>query len=136
MEGEACVMWKAAGSEMKNGMTDPRAQCLSVLFLVLAFTALAPRPVIAATYYVAPDGDDGSPGTFDQPWKTVYTAVRKLQAEDTLYFRGGTDTEAHGFDPESKVPTPQEPAKSQICCESEWAQSSFQAAVFARLALA
>jgi len=121
---------------MKDRMRDRRAQYFAVLFLAIGFLALGPAPAIAATYYVALDGDDGNPGTFDKPWKTVDIAVDRLEPGETSYFRGGTHTEAHGFDPESKVPTPQEPAKSQICCESEWAQSSFQAAVFARLALA
>lgn len=47
------------------------------------------REYEGTTYYVAPDGDDANPGTFDQPWGTVYRAADTLTAGDTVYVRGG-----------------------------------------------
>ncbi|MFO7956198.1 MAG: right-handed parallel beta-helix repeat-containing protein [Candidatus Brocadiia bacterium] len=41
-------------------------------------------------FYVAPWGDDGAPGTFDQPWGSLNKAARALGAGDTAYVRGGT----------------------------------------------
>jgi hypothetical protein len=43
----------------------------------------------AATWYVAPNGDDGNPGTAAQPWKTFAKAQSIAVADDTVYFRGG-----------------------------------------------
>lgn len=47
----------------------------------------------AATYYVATNGNDGSPGTSSQPWRTVTHAVSKMVAGDTTYVGGGTYNE-------------------------------------------
>ncbi len=44
------------------------------------------------TYYVAMDGDDSAPGTFEKPWRTVHKAARTLKAGDTVYIRGGDYT--------------------------------------------
>ncbi len=83
--------------------TLPRRSDKSLLLFVLATACflLSIVPANAATYYVAPDGDDSNPGTIDQPWKTIDTAVDELGAGDTLYFRAGTYTTAHWFDVES-----------------------------------
>lgn len=43
-----------------------------------------------AIYYVAPNGDDSSPGMFNQPWKTIQKAANTLTAGDTVYIRAGT----------------------------------------------
>ncbi len=48
----------------------------------------------AATYYVAPNGNDGNPGTIDQPYRTVNAGVRVLAPGDTLYLRAGTYQES------------------------------------------
>ena len=40
-------------------------------------------------YYVSPAGNDSSPGTLAQPWKTIYYATRNLPTGATLYIRGG-----------------------------------------------
>lgn len=42
------------------------------------------------TYYMATTGDDGNPGTFESPKKSIEAAVSLLSAGDTLYIRGGT----------------------------------------------
>lgn len=47
----------------------------------------------AATYYVATNGNDGSPGTSSQPWRTIAHATSKMVAGDTTYVRGGTYNE-------------------------------------------
>ncbi len=39
--------------------------------------------------YVAPDGSDGSPGTFEAPWATLHHAARNLAAGDAVFVRGG-----------------------------------------------
>ncbi len=48
------------------------------------------RPAAGRVFYVAPDGDDSAPGTFEQPWATPGRAARTLEAGDTVYLRGGT----------------------------------------------
>ncbi len=52
----------------------------------------APDGVLApqgATYYVAPSGDDGNPGTINLPWQTIQQAADTLVAGDTVYIRAG-----------------------------------------------
>jgi hypothetical protein len=41
-------------------------------------------------FFVAPDGDDANPGTFNEPWRTLNHALPRLQAGDILYIRGGS----------------------------------------------
>ena len=40
-------------------------------------------------YYVAPTGDDGNPGTIDQPWRTIQHAADTMVAGDTVWIREG-----------------------------------------------
>lgn len=47
-------------------------------------------PHQGSIYYVAPDGDDGNPGTIDSPWQTIQHAADTLVAGDTVYIRAGT----------------------------------------------
>lgn len=49
----------------------------------------APNPGIA-DFYVAPNGDDNNPGTFDQPFRTIQHAVNRAQAGQTIVVRDGT----------------------------------------------
>lgn len=42
-----------------------------------------------AAYYVATDGNDNNPGTFNQPWATWQKACTAAVAGDTVYIRGG-----------------------------------------------
>src|SRR5690349_6008187 len=44
----------------------------------------------AATYYVAPGGDDGGPGSAAEPWRTITNAARQVSAGDTVIIAGGT----------------------------------------------
>ncbi len=43
----------------------------------------------AATYYVAPDGNDGAAGAMAAPWKSFAKAQAMAAPGDTVYFRGG-----------------------------------------------
>ncbi len=62
-----------------------------VTFLAV-FLLAAGHWTSAATYYIAPNGNDAGPGTIDQPWLTVQVSVPRLVAGDTLCFRQGTHT--------------------------------------------
>ncbi len=56
--------------------------------------ATGPSPLSASghTYYVAPDGDNGNPGTRDRPWATPGYGSRQLAPGDTLILLGGRYT--------------------------------------------
>jgi hypothetical protein len=54
------------------------------IFLLSAFT------VSAATWFVAPKGDDANPGTIEAPFATMQKGHDKAAAGDTVYLRGGT----------------------------------------------
>lgn len=51
----------------------------------------------AATYYVATNGNDSNAGTQAAPFKTIAHAVKKMNAGDTTYVRGGVYNEAGVF---------------------------------------
>jgi hypothetical protein len=51
-------------------------------------------PAAAETYYVAPDGDDGHPGTEAEPWLTIQKAADTMVAGDTTIVKAGTYTES------------------------------------------
>lgn len=59
----------------------------SLMLAVLAATGSA--GVHAATYYVAPNGDDQASGELKAPWKSFARAQQAAQPGDTVYFRGG-----------------------------------------------
>ncbi|HMJ53753.1 MAG TPA: right-handed parallel beta-helix repeat-containing protein [Polyangiaceae bacterium] len=50
---------------------------------------LAPLPLRAATFYVAPNGSDTNPGTEMQPFATIAQGQTAASAGDTVYIRGG-----------------------------------------------
>ena len=56
--------------------------------LLLAATALA-GPA-ATTFFVAPDGNDGNPGSSAAPWRTLQHAVDTAAPGDTIAVRAGT----------------------------------------------
>lgn len=63
------------------------------LFILLPVsTIFLPGLLFAKTYYVAPNGDDGNPGTIEAPFATVKKAHdnESLQPGDVIYLRGGT----------------------------------------------
>ena len=55
------------------------------------------------TYFVATNGNDNNPGTFEQPWGTWQKAFDTANAGDIVYFRGGVwyPTEHIDYTPES-----------------------------------
>ncbi len=57
---------------------------LALLFILQLST------VFAATFYVAPNGNDANPGTIDKPFATVQKAQDAANAGDVVYLRGGT----------------------------------------------
>jgi Right handed beta helix region len=61
---------------------------LGIGFAVL----LTPLRLYAATFYVAPNGNDQSTGAMDQPFATMGQAQTAAKAGDTVYFRAGTYT--------------------------------------------
>lgn len=63
-----------------------RTHLRGLAVLVLLASASLAR---ADQYYLAPDGDDGNPGTIDQPWKTVAKASSTIVAGDEVILRGG-----------------------------------------------
>lgn len=62
------------------------------LAVVLCSLAVVTVDAQASTYFVAPNGNNASPGTITAPWLTLRHAVAQLRAGDTLYLRGGTYT--------------------------------------------
>ena len=66
------------------------------VFLLLSalFFFLGSMTVHAATYYVATTGNDGSPGTLNQPFRTIAKGLSLLRAGDQLYIRAGTYSES------------------------------------------
>ncbi|MFV2073909.1 MAG: right-handed parallel beta-helix repeat-containing protein [Thermoanaerobaculales bacterium] len=64
-------------------------QVLGVVAMILSLNQAA----VAGTYYVAPGGNDGSPGSEAQPWRTIQHAAVTLQAGDTVYIKAGTYAE-------------------------------------------
>ena len=60
------------------------------LALLGALSLAAATVVPAATYHVATDGEDGQPGSVEQPWRTIQRAVVMLQAGDTAIVHEGT----------------------------------------------
>lgn len=50
--------------------------------------------ILAATFYVAPHGNNGNPGTLNAPFATITKGVSALDAGDRLLVRGGTYRES------------------------------------------
>lgn len=64
----------------------PRADVGSGVLLALSTELSEPQ---GRTFFVAPDGSDDAPGSFDQPWATLQEAADRIRAGDTVYVRGG-----------------------------------------------
>ncbi len=58
---------------------------LYVILFISLFTTLS----IYAAKYVAPDGSDSNPGTFDEPFESIQKAQETVSAGDTVFIRGG-----------------------------------------------
>lgn len=63
-------------------MTDQRIRAAALLLL-------AAGPAGAATFYVAPGGNDAAAGTEAAPWQSFARAQAAVHPGDTVYFRGG-----------------------------------------------
>lgn len=63
----------------------PKRSLLLALPLITAIGSAG-----AATYYVAPTGNDGAAGTQAAPWKSLAHAQQAAKPGDTVYLRGGT----------------------------------------------
>jgi hypothetical protein len=61
-----------------------------VVFLTFVAIACLFGSALATDYYVSTTGNDGWPGTFEQPWRTLEHAGLTVTAGDTVYVRGGT----------------------------------------------
>ncbi len=57
---------------------------------VAAWFAAPAISTVAATYYVAPSGQDAAAGTLEAPFATVQRAQKAAHPGDTVYLRGGT----------------------------------------------
>jgi len=73
---------------VNKGTTDTTR--FMVALLAAGVGLFASGSARAATYYVAPTGDDGNAGTMDTPFATWGRAQTAAAAGDTVYFRGGT----------------------------------------------
>lgn len=71
-------------------LRDPHPR--SLLHTLLVSLALALQPLHAATFYVAPDGNDRNPGTLAAPFATIQRAQAAVAPGDTVLVRGGTYT--------------------------------------------
>jgi hypothetical protein len=60
-------------------MAGPR-MCMFLMYL---------QTLAGATYYIAPEGDDGNPGTIQRPWASVPRAVRSARPGDVIILRDG-----------------------------------------------
>jgi hypothetical protein len=58
--------------------------------VVAAIAVLMSAGASAATYYVAPNGDDNNAGTLASPWQSIAKAQSVAVPDDTIYFRGGS----------------------------------------------
>lgn len=58
--------------------------------LLIAIAALHSLPAMAAEFYVAPNGLDTNPGTYDLPKKNAQLVMNSLSPGDSLYFKAGT----------------------------------------------
>ena len=63
---------------------------LSILSLGSVFVTAALTSAQAATWYVAPAGDDAVAGSMEQPFATVQRAQKSAAPGDTVFIRGGT----------------------------------------------
>src|SRR5689334_24975220 len=59
------------------------------LYLSIGWTCLLSATAGAASWYVAPDGDDAFVGSLDKPFATVQRAQQAAAPGDTVFIRGG-----------------------------------------------
>lgn len=69
----------------------------SVLAVTLLASLWAGSPAAAATYFTAPNGNDGSPGSSAQPFRTMLKGVQTLKPGDTLLVHTGVYEESLNY---------------------------------------
>ena len=57
---------------------------------MISICSILTANVMAATFYVAPDGNDANNGSKESPFATVQRAQESVAPGDTVYLRGGT----------------------------------------------
>ncbi len=61
----------------------------TIIFIILSSAVFGGTPLLGADYYVATNGNDNNPGTFDQPWASWQKGFEEAQPGDMVYIRGG-----------------------------------------------
>lgn len=64
-------------------------RCLKAGWQIVCLTLALPLSASAATYSVAPDGNDTADGSPGAPWRTLLHAVKQVQAGDTVLVQPG-----------------------------------------------
>ena len=85
--------WRPGIVRTQSGRVLPRQRSWICVVAAMYFMSLAVGWAQSSTYYVAVAGNDSSPGSLQQPFRTIRRALRALRAGDTLQIRGGTYTE-------------------------------------------
>lgn len=62
--------------------------CAGVAILPLPLSALEEPKQALRSLFVAPDGNDGWPGTKSRPWRTLHTALKRIRSQDELILMG------------------------------------------------
>lgn len=79
-------------SNLPLAEADLRRERQTVSGETMPFTTLA-ADLPPREFFVAPDGDDGNPGTRAQPWRRISRALAEITAGDTVTVRAGTYAE-------------------------------------------
>jgi hypothetical protein len=86
---DAFANLQTAGDDFhKEGATMVRHLLIGAMAWAMAAAATAEE------HYVAPDGDDRGPGSFERPFRTIQQAVDRLGPGDVCYVRGGVYRES------------------------------------------
>ncbi len=81
------VLWQCEGDI--HVRTTSQRRCAHVLVVSLIGLFCTAGTLLSSTFVVSPQGNDGNPGTSDQPWLTLDKANRTLQPGDTVVVRAG-----------------------------------------------
>ena len=92
-----CMLWPnpRPGATIRNARIDPAESLGDGRLLVFSVDRTDPSdrtdPAdrVGVTHFIAPDGDDNGPGTFERPWGTLHKAAGTITPGDTVYVRGG-----------------------------------------------
>src|SRR5262245_59083093 len=77
---------------MRTSTLCPRLPTLALLLGITSLIGsfLSHGTLMAATYYVSPDGNDANQGSQEKPFQTIAKGIRVLTAGNTLSIRGGS----------------------------------------------